>query len=164
MVKEWERVTCASAQDISQWEYVNRPNCFLNISIPCYIFIKQKGYLRIIPCMFYMIDRRLNNCHFKLVLCVHMVFFSLFCRQCCRTFPRFSWSLVDVLTWVILIGNYKKKTDQYWYNRDVTHGFADNLGFLHTCKRTKLSYKLNNMLLVNEKKPKLLSNLLCIFI
>ena len=21
------------------------------------------GYLRIIPCMFYMIDRRLNNCH-----------------------------------------------------------------------------------------------------
>jgi hypothetical protein len=22
------------------------------------------GYLRIIPCMFYKIDRRLNNCHF----------------------------------------------------------------------------------------------------
>ena len=35
--------------------------------------------------------------------------FFLFCRQCCRTFPCFSWSLVNVLTMVVLIGNYKKK-------------------------------------------------------
>jgi hypothetical protein len=35
--------------------------------------------------------------------------FFLFCRQCCRTFPCFSWSLVDVLTRVVMIGNYKKK-------------------------------------------------------
>jgi hypothetical protein len=38
-------------------------------------FLGGGGYLRIIPCMFYMIDRRLNNCRFQLVLCVHMFFF-----------------------------------------------------------------------------------------
>ena len=35
--------------------------------------------------------------------------FFLFCPQCCRTFPCFSWSLVDVLTRIVLTGNYKKK-------------------------------------------------------
>ena len=49
--------------------------------------------------MFYMFDR--NSFYTYTVL-------FLFCRQCCRTFPCFSWSLVDVLTRVVLIGNYKK--------------------------------------------------------
>jgi hypothetical protein len=34
--------------------------------------------------------------------------FFLFCPQCCRTFPCFSRSLVDVLTRIVLIGNYTK--------------------------------------------------------
>jgi hypothetical protein len=59
-------------------------------------FIGKKnlgGYLRIIPCMFYMIGRRLNNSiltHF-----MHTHVFFLFCHQCWRTFPCFSWSLVN---------------------------------------------------------------------
>jgi hypothetical protein len=36
--------------------------------------------------------------------------FFHFCRQCCRTFPGFSWSLVDVLTMIVLTGNYKKNS------------------------------------------------------
>ena len=35
--------------------------------------------------------------------------FVLFCHQWCRTFPCFSWSLVDVLTRIVLTGNYKTK-------------------------------------------------------
>ena len=69
-------------------------------------FIVKKNlgvYLRIIPCMFYMIGRKLNNSLLTRFMHTHF-----FCRQCCRTFPCFSWSLVDVLTRVVLIGNYKK--------------------------------------------------------
>jgi hypothetical protein len=33
------------------------------------------GYLRIIPCMFYMIDRRLNNCHLARFMHTHAFFF-----------------------------------------------------------------------------------------
>jgi hypothetical protein len=55
-----------------------------------------------------MINRRLNNSLLTRFMRTH-VFLLLFCRQCCRTFPCFSWSLVDVLTRLVLIGNYKKK-------------------------------------------------------
>jgi hypothetical protein len=53
---------------IQCYQFAYLPNFVLNIPIPCYIFIKQmsllvflgggggRGYLRIIPCMFYMID------------------------------------------------------------------------------------------------------------
>ena len=33
----------------------------------------------------------------------------LVCLQCCCTFPCFSWSLVDVLTRLVLTGNYENK-------------------------------------------------------
>ena len=58
--------------------------------------------------MFYMIGRRLITVLLTRFMRTHAFF--LFCRQCCRTFPGFSWSLVDVLTRVVLIGNYKKKS------------------------------------------------------
>jgi hypothetical protein len=47
---------------------------------------------------------------FTISLWLHVKhFIFLFCRQCYRTFPRFSWSLVDVLTRIVLTGNYKTK-------------------------------------------------------
>jgi hypothetical protein len=83
---------------------------FLDIPIPCYIFIKQislfvlggrEGFTY--NSMFYMIGHRINNSlnSFYAYIC-----FFLFCRQCCHTF---SWSLVDVLTREVLIGNRNKK-------------------------------------------------------
>jgi hypothetical protein len=42
-------------------------------------------------------------------------FFPLFCRQCCRTFSCFSWSLVDVLTRIVLTGIIKN-----YVNRKIT--------------------------------------------
>ena len=98
-------------------QLVYRPIFSLNIPIPCYIYIKEVsllviffgggggggGYLRIIPCLFYILTR-LNNSLLTRFMRTHV----FFCRQCCRTFLCFSWSLVDVLTRVVLIGNYRK--------------------------------------------------------
>jgi hypothetical protein len=54
-------------------------NFLLSIPIPCYIFIKQMSLfvwgVSTYNFVFYVIGRRLNNCHFLLVLCVHMLFF-----------------------------------------------------------------------------------------
>ena len=57
--------------------------------------------------MLYMIGRRLINSLLTRFMRTHAFF--LFCRQCCRSFPCYLWSLVNVLTMVVLIGNYKKK-------------------------------------------------------
>ena len=82
-----------------------RPNFFLNIPIPCYIFIKQMSLFVVgggvsTYFMFYVNIRRLNNSVLTRFMRTHAFFF--FCRQCCRTFPCFSWSLVDVLTRIVL--------------------------------------------------------------
>jgi hypothetical protein len=55
-------------------------NFLLSIPIPCYIFIKQMSLfvwgVSTYNFVFYVIGRRLNNCQFLLVLCVHMLFLS----------------------------------------------------------------------------------------
>ena len=58
--------------------------------------------------MFYVNVRRLNKCQFELILCIHMLF--SFLSPMLSYFPVFSWSLVDVLTSIVLTGNYKNSS------------------------------------------------------
>ena len=113
---------------------VYRPDFFLSTPIPCYIFIKQMslfvvggGGVSTYNFMLYVNVRRLNNSVLTYFMRTHAFF--LFCRQCYRTFPCFSWSLVDVLIRIALTGNYKKNSSHTFPFRYFIYNFLQKFNY-----------------------------------